>query len=263
MQYSDFEAPETEQHRDGLVFVTELARRVGVSVRTIQYYDQMGLLAPNAKGPNNQRLYTEEERSQLYRILVLKYLGYSLKEIRAGAGPESIHDIRPFLTDALDKLEPEFLELFRRMSTLRKLATAKTEDSTWDDLAHIIESEEQNGPLFWQAMSIHDEAPQEEQAVAMDPAEVQQWHALCREAMGLMQGGVPPTAPPAKALAERFRALGGAERAREGVKLMITTMGSHGSSMNAVPDSLIDGIIGYLSGADAPVRMPPHIQPPR
>ncbi|MFR8009186.1 MAG: MerR family DNA-binding transcriptional regulator, partial [Gordonibacter urolithinfaciens] len=40
--------------------VGELARRVGVTVRTIQYYDQQGLLSPSAKGPQNQRLYTDD-----------------------------------------------------------------------------------------------------------------------------------------------------------------------------------------------------------
>ena len=132
-----------------LMSVTELARQVGVSVRTIQYYDQMGLLSPSAKGPNNQRLYTEEERRQLYRILVLKYLGYSLKEIREGAGPHSLEEIRPHLTAALDKLEPEFLDLFRRMTTLRKMAVVSPEHAGWKGLARIIDTEDNNGPLFW------------------------------------------------------------------------------------------------------------------
>ena len=54
--------------------VGELARRVGVTVRTIQYYDQQGLLSPSAKGPQNQRLYTDDNVKDLYRILTLKYL---------------------------------------------------------------------------------------------------------------------------------------------------------------------------------------------
>ena len=52
--------------------VGELARRVGVTVRTIQYYDQQGLLSPSAKGPQNQRLYTDDNVQVLYRILTLK-----------------------------------------------------------------------------------------------------------------------------------------------------------------------------------------------
>ena len=58
--------------------IGELARRVGVTVRTIQYYDQQGLLSPSAKGPQNQRLYTDDNVKALYRILTLKYLGLSL-----------------------------------------------------------------------------------------------------------------------------------------------------------------------------------------
>lgn len=45
--------------------VGEFARRVGVTVRTIQYYDQKGLLSPSAKGPRNERLYTECEVTAL------------------------------------------------------------------------------------------------------------------------------------------------------------------------------------------------------
>ena len=52
--------------------IGELARRVGVTVRTIQYYDQQGLLSPSAKGPQNQRLYTDDNVKDLYRILTLK-----------------------------------------------------------------------------------------------------------------------------------------------------------------------------------------------
>ena len=63
--------------------VGELARRVGVTVRTIQYYDQQGLLSPSAKGPQNQRLYTDDNVKDLYRILTLKYLGLSLAQIKS------------------------------------------------------------------------------------------------------------------------------------------------------------------------------------
>ena len=38
--------------------IGELADKVGVTVRTIQYYDQENLLKPSAKGSRNQRLYT-------------------------------------------------------------------------------------------------------------------------------------------------------------------------------------------------------------
>ena len=63
---------------DDLMTVGELARRVGVTVRTIQYYDQKGLLHPSSKSEQNQRLYSAEDEERLYRILTLKFLGFSL-----------------------------------------------------------------------------------------------------------------------------------------------------------------------------------------
>ena len=62
--------------------VGEFARRCGVSIRTVQYYDQKQLLAPSAKGPQNRRLYSQENERELQRILVLKFLGNTLADIR-------------------------------------------------------------------------------------------------------------------------------------------------------------------------------------
>ena len=62
--------------------VGEFARRAGVTVRTVQFYDQQKLLAPSAKGPQNRRLYSKEDERELQRILVLKFLGNSLSDIR-------------------------------------------------------------------------------------------------------------------------------------------------------------------------------------
>ena len=61
--------------------VGELAEKAGVTVRTLQYYDQKGLLAPSVKGTRNQRLYTEKDLETLSRILTYKYMGSSLQEI--------------------------------------------------------------------------------------------------------------------------------------------------------------------------------------
>lgn len=56
-------------YKDDLMTVGELARRVGVTVRTIQYYDQKGLLHPSSKSEQNQRLYSTGDEERLYRIL--------------------------------------------------------------------------------------------------------------------------------------------------------------------------------------------------
>lgn len=61
--------------------VQEVAKISGVSVRTLHYYDEVGLLCPE-KSENGYRLYEEEELNKLQMILYYKFLGFSLKNIK-------------------------------------------------------------------------------------------------------------------------------------------------------------------------------------
>jgi len=71
-----------QNERGGRMYKTgELAKKAGVSIRTIRYYDSKGLLRPSAYSETGHRLYTEEDFSKLKRIIALKYLGLSLEEV--------------------------------------------------------------------------------------------------------------------------------------------------------------------------------------
>jgi MerR family transcriptional regulator, thiopeptide resistance regulator len=63
--------------------VGELARRAGVSVRTLHHYEEIGLLAPSARTEAGHRLYAGAEVLRLQQIASLRSLGLSLGEIRA------------------------------------------------------------------------------------------------------------------------------------------------------------------------------------
>lgn len=65
-----------------LLTVGELAKEMDVTVRTLQYYDKEGLLKPSAKSKGGRRLYTKKDMVKLHQILSLKYLGFSLDEIK-------------------------------------------------------------------------------------------------------------------------------------------------------------------------------------
>ena len=68
---------------DELFKVGELARRAGVSVRTLHHYDAIGLLKPTLGGSGEARLYGKRELERLAAIRALQQLGVSLNEIRA------------------------------------------------------------------------------------------------------------------------------------------------------------------------------------
>lgn len=68
---------------EGRIYTTgEFAKKAGVSVRTIRYYDKQGMLKPSHISQSGYRLYTDGDFARLQKILTLKYLGFSLEEIR-------------------------------------------------------------------------------------------------------------------------------------------------------------------------------------
>jgi phosphoribosylaminoimidazole-succinocarboxamide synthase len=63
--------------------IGELAGATGLTVRTLHHYDRIGLLSPTDRSPSGYRLYGRDDVRRLYRILALRQLGLSLKEIDA------------------------------------------------------------------------------------------------------------------------------------------------------------------------------------
>ncbi len=66
----------------GFLTVGEAAKKMGVTVRTLQYYDREGLLSPSAQSEGGRRLYTDKDLIKLHQILSLKSLGFSLRDIK-------------------------------------------------------------------------------------------------------------------------------------------------------------------------------------
>ncbi|MEG2893768.1 MAG: MerR family transcriptional regulator [Clostridium sp.] len=62
--------------------VGELAKEMEVTVRTLQYYDKEGILKPSSKSEGGRRLYSKKDMVKLHQIISLKYLGFSLSEIK-------------------------------------------------------------------------------------------------------------------------------------------------------------------------------------
>ena len=66
-----------------LLKIGELARRAGLTVRTLHHYDHIGLLVPSGRTDSGYRLYNRDDISRLYRIRALGRLGFGLAEIGA------------------------------------------------------------------------------------------------------------------------------------------------------------------------------------
>ena len=61
--------------------VKKLADLAGVSVRTLHYYDQVGLLKPESRSPSGYRYYDENSVLRLQQVMFFREMGFSLDEI--------------------------------------------------------------------------------------------------------------------------------------------------------------------------------------
>lgn len=62
--------------------VKQLSDLAKISIRTLHYYDEIGLLKPSYKGANNYRYYNETDALKLQQIMFFKEMGFSLEKIK-------------------------------------------------------------------------------------------------------------------------------------------------------------------------------------
>jgi MerR family transcriptional regulator, thiopeptide resistance regulator len=90
-----------------------LAEASGLTVRTLHYYDEIGLLSPSLRSAARHRLYIDVDVQRLYRICMLRRLGLSLTQI-AKALDDEPWDLATALTMQLNALDIR-LEAERRL----------------------------------------------------------------------------------------------------------------------------------------------------
>ncbi len=64
-----------------MMTVKEMSRRTGVSIRTLQYYDRIGLLRPAGHTASSYRLYDDADLERMQQILLFRELRFPLKQI--------------------------------------------------------------------------------------------------------------------------------------------------------------------------------------
>ena len=111
----------------------EFARKGHVSLRTIRWYDRMNLLKPACRSDDGRRYYTEADLAKLQQILLFKYLGFSLDEIRemtiASADPKLLVESMRIQRKLVEERIEEMKEV---SSALSETITALSSDQPID-----------------------------------------------------------------------------------------------------------------------------------
>jgi DNA-binding transcriptional MerR regulator len=114
---------------DELYTVNQLAEELGITPRTLRFYEAKGLLSPRRVG--NNRVYSKRDRARLKLILRGKRLGFSLEEIKEfldlyNVDPKQQEQMRVLLTrirERLDALAQQRQDLEATVSELREMET--------------------------------------------------------------------------------------------------------------------------------------------
>jgi len=185
----------------GALKVAAVARRTGVSVRTLHYYEEIGLLTPSSRTAAGHRLYTPADVQRLQQIRSLQQLGLPLSAIGDCLAAESF-DARQLIRDHLARVLEQRRDLERLEHQLRTLGDllddggagdAQTTETLLNALELITMYDKYFTPQQQERLKAH--SGRDEQVVT--PA--------IQELDAARQRGVKPSSEEAQRLWQRFQ----------------------------------------------------------
>lgn len=141
--------------RSNLYTTGEIAKLCGVSVRTVQYYDDRGILTPSALSEGGRRLYSEEDVRRMHIICFLREVGLPINSISALLHEENPGSIISILLEEQEKTLRE--ELSERQTKLELLEGIKRElreierfsVESIGDIAHMMKQKQELKKMRW------------------------------------------------------------------------------------------------------------------
>ncbi|EEE07707.1 MerR family transcriptional regulator [Burkholderia multivorans] len=182
--------------------VGELAKRSGLTVRTLHHYHAIGLLTPSARADNGYRLYDRRDIARLHQIQALRRFGLSLAEIGDYLNqPDTpLVELVAKQIASLDRQLAQAAQLRERLVQLHAQLAAGTEPELADWLTTL------------ELMTVYDKYFSEEELARLPMYRKSQtgdaeWIALVADVRALHDAGVPAEDERVRALADRWMAL--------------------------------------------------------
>ena len=204
-----------------MIRIGELAKRTGISIRTLHHYDDVGLLSPPHRTVSGHRLYGREEIVRLQQILSLRQSGFSLDEIGELLSRRDF-DAKQIVFSHIERLKRQIAAQQELCARLEAIA-AHYASASADEFISAIEvmtmfdkyyTKEQLDTLARRREMFGEEKMREFQ---------EEWPRLIASVKEEMQRGTDPSDPKVKALARRWMELieaftGGDTGIRESLK---------------------------------------------
>lgn len=113
--------------------VGEFSKRTGISIRTLHYYDEIGLLIPERDSSSGHRIYTHNNLLTLQKIINLKFVGYRLEEITEMINEDRFDtDLSNTLTLHMSQLEQEKKRIEHSLTAIKRVIQLIQEEGELD-----------------------------------------------------------------------------------------------------------------------------------
>ncbi len=178
--------------------IGELAKQTGISIRTLHYYDEIGLLSPSHRTEVGHRLYRDKDIIRLQQIVSLRQLRFSLKEIR-----ECLENPAFSLQQAIDlhqnRIREQIVSSYTLLGRLNLIASElqTTQSVAVENLIQAMEIITMSEQYF---------TPEQQEALESRFREVEaQWQELLTQIRAEMSKGTDLNNPSVRNLARRWR----------------------------------------------------------
>ncbi|MDF2804023.1 MAG: MerR family transcriptional regulator [Anaerocolumna sp.] len=195
---------------EGYMTVGELAKKMGVTVRTLQYYDKEDLLSPSSESEGGRRLYTDKDMIKLHQILSLKSLGFSLDDIKNRLiSLDTPVDVANALTDQAAAIREKMYNLSESLTAIEtlKAEVLQMQSVNFKKYADIIVNLQMKNEFYWLIKHFDDKTLDHvRRRFDMDSgmAMIETITRLLDGAIQFQREGVPPESEKGQVLAKEF-----------------------------------------------------------
>lgn len=229
--------------------VGDLAKQTGVSVRTLHYYDEIGLLSPSHRTEASYRLYAEEDIIRLQQIVSLRQIGFSLEQIRECLEQDEFsphHVVQLHLSQLKEQMALQ-QQLYTKLEAIATRLKS-TETIELQEFIQLIEVTTMIEKYYTQEQLEYLKARGEQIGEARIRQVEAEWQDLIEQARTEMTNGTDPASEPVQALAQRWRSLieeftGG----DPGIRQSLNTM--YQQEENASQGAMDTALMEYMSRA--------------
>jgi DNA-binding transcriptional MerR regulator len=236
----------------------EFAGLTGVTVRALHHYDRIGLLKPSRYSQSGYRLYRESDVARLEQVVALKFIGFSLRQIRDilrnGGG-----DLASTLRRQREAIEEKRQRLQQAVQAIQlaEYAIAVKGQPGWEVFTKIIEVINMQNNMDWSKKYYSEDAQREiEKRAATIPPEVieqaqRDWASLIKEVENAVAAKEDPASDKAQALTARWTELvkgftGGNSEIQKGLNQMYADRNNWPASM---PKPFGDEVQAFITAA--------------